>query len=140
LQNNKTSRYVFAGEGEIEPFWTSGSYKNGKYKWLATGRDFGYIHLAPPRLHQRSVDASCVGMASVQNETAWIGAPCQQANRFICEKPLQLAYKDHFLYEQMKAEEEAEAAAATAASTPAVETATEPLPAVETNEIRRRWG
>lgn len=95
-------------------------------------------------MHQRSVDASCVGMASVRNETAWVGAPCQQANRFICEKPNQLAYKDHFLYEQMKAEEEAEAAAAVAAtaSTPAeAEAITEaPLPPVETNEIRRRWG
>ncbi|XP_065354087.1 uncharacterized protein LOC135948642 [Cloeon dipterum] len=133
--------------GEVEPFWTSGSYKNGKYKWLSTGRDFGHINLAPPRQRGRQVDSSCVGMATVRNETAWIGAPCEQMSRFVCEKPLQLAYRDHFLYEQMKREEdekkqqEDELAAATTELT--LEGNTIPIPsALETkfNEIRRRYG
>ncbi|XP_059485758.1 uncharacterized protein LOC132202697 [Neocloeon triangulifer] len=129
--------------GEIEPFWTSGSYKNGKYKWLATGRDFGYINLAPPRMHTRGrqVDSSCVGMATVKNETAWIGAPCEQMSRFICEKPLQLAYRDHFLYEQMR-KEEIEEESAVETTTAAPESSTIPVPsAIEEkfNEIRRRF-
>ncbi|XP_065353730.1 uncharacterized protein LOC135948420 [Cloeon dipterum] len=136
-------------KGEIEPFWTSGSYKDGKYKWLATNRDFGYINLAPPRQRGRQVDSSCVGMATVRNETAWIGAPCEQMSRFVCEKPLQLAYRDHFLYEQMKAEEEEEEAeaAAIAATAPTTEappeTSTFPIPAALINalqEIRKRFG
>jgi len=133
-------------ESDIEPFWTSGSYKNGKYKWLATGRDFGYINLAPPRSQQRShgggIDASCVGMASVKNETAWIGAPCEQMNRFVCEKPSQLAFKDHFLYEQMRREEEEELNAASSTEAPA-EAATEQTPSPEDekfNEVVRRRG